>query len=50
MRESKEMNLGGSVGRDKLGGAEGGETIIRMYYVKGKTSTFSERKKDNGHN
>lgn len=37
MRDVKVMDLVGRGGGEELGGGEGGKTIIRMYYVRGKS-------------
>jgi hypothetical protein len=34
MRERKVVDPGGRGGGEELGGVEGGETVIRMYFVK----------------
>lgn len=39
MRDIKGVGWDG--GRGKLGGVEGGETIVRIYYVSGKSIFFN---------
>ena len=43
MRDRKGVDLDGRRGGEELGGVEGGETIIRIYYVR-KKSIFNKRK------
>jgi hypothetical protein len=36
MRDRKGMDLNGRGGGEELGGSEGGETVIEIYYVRKK--------------
>lgn len=44
MGDRKGVDLDGRAGGKKLGGVEGGSTIIRIYYVR-KMTIFNKRKK-----
>lgn len=44
MRHRKGVALDGKVGREELGGVEGGETIIRIYYVRAKVCLIKGKK------
>lgn len=49
MREGKEVESsgwGGGWGAEKLAGVEEGETVIRIYYVKGKSILKKEGEED----
>jgi hypothetical protein len=39
----KQVDLGGTGGQEELGRVEGRETIVRIYYVRGKKSIFNKR-------
>lgn len=43
MRDRKGVDLGGREGREELGVVQGGETVLRLYYMK--ESIFNKKER-----